>query len=81
MTKFDPPKEYKRIYEIHNLGSLDSEVGTLLIEIEQPTGKDFEKRADKYCQIKGVYKQSQSKRVTEDFKRIYYKGELKFNAE
>ena len=78
MTKFDPPKEYKRIYEIHNLGSLDSEVGTLLIEIEQPTGKDFEKKGQiNIAKLKESTKQSQSKQVTEDFKRIYYKSEIK----
>ena len=81
MTKFDPPKEYKRIYEIHNLGLLDSEVGTLLIEIEQPTGKDFQKKGQiNIAKLKESTKQSQSRQVTEDFKRIFYKREIKINA-
>ena len=74
-------KEYKRIYEIHNLGLLDSEVGTLLIEIEQPTGKDFQKKGQiNIAKLKESTKQSQSRQVTEDFKRIFYKREIKINA-
>lgn len=78
LTKFEPTKDYKSLYEIQRFGQLDSEVGAILIEIEQPTGKDFKMNGQiNVAKLKSSVKQNQNSMVTEDFKRVYFKRELR----
>jgi hypothetical protein len=77
MTKFEPTAEYKALYHIHNFGQLDAEVGALLIEVEQPTGKDYQKNGQiNVARLKHPMSQDQSSKVTEDFKRISFRREI-----
>ncbi len=73
-TKFDPPSEYKTIYDLHNTGHLDSEVGILLIEIEQAIGMDFNRAGQiRIAELKQSKQQTQSRKVTESFRWLIYK--------
>jgi|GEM_PF-3287360 len=73
-TKFDPPTEYKMIYDLHNIGRLDPAVGILLIEIEQAIGLDYNRAGQiRIAELRRSTEQTQSRRVTEDFRRLMFK--------
>lgn len=81
MTKFEPTEDYKQIYYIDRYGNLDSEVGYIIIEIVQTTGKDWRRSGQiNFAVLKGPTFQKQSSMVTEDFKRVYFKRAIKIEA-
>ncbi len=71
--KFDPPSEYKTIYDLETTSRLDSEVGILLIEIEQAIGIDYNRSGQiRIAELKQATRQAQLRQVTEDFRWLMY---------
>jgi hypothetical protein len=74
LTKFNPQGDYKKIYDLQVFGPLDPDVGTLLIEIEQPTGSDFRRMGQiNVSRLREAGAQKQPAKMIEEFREVFYR--------
>ena len=77
-TKTSRAEGYSAVYDIRNFGTLDSEVGYILIELVQTTGKDWRKSGQMNMgTLKPPSAQIQHWKTTRDFKDIYFRQAIK----